>query len=112
MIQVAPRMRAYRISPHQGRTSVKKYLRLGAVVAVAAATTIALGSCGSTGASSSSKGGVSSIKVVIAEYSKDHTKKFWDAFATKYEKTTGVKLNLQIINWNDLDQQSSTMVQT
>jgi multiple sugar transport system substrate-binding protein len=55
---------------------------------------------------------VSSIKVVIAEYSKDHTAKFWKAFATKYEKQTGVKLNLQIINWNDLDQQSSTMVQT
>ena len=92
---------------------MKKSLRLGAVIAVAAATTIALASCGSTGASSSSsKDGVSSIKVVIAEYSKDHTKKFWDAFATKYEKTTGVKLNLQIINWNDLDQQSSTMVQT
>jgi multiple sugar transport system substrate-binding protein len=50
--------------------------------------------------------------VVIAEYSKDHTAKFWKAFATKYEKTSGVKLDLQIINWNDLDQQSSTMVQT
>jgi multiple sugar transport system substrate-binding protein len=92
---------------------VKKSLRLGAVIASVAVATLALASCSSTGTpSTGSTSGVSSIKVVIAEYSKDHTKTFWDAFATKYQKTTGVKLNLQIINWNDLDQQSSTMVQT
>ncbi|MCU1507023.1 MAG: multiple sugar transport system substrate-binding protein [Microbacteriaceae bacterium] len=89
---------------------MKKSLRLGAVVAAAALASMALASCGSP--SNSSAAGVSSIKVVIAEYSKDHTAKFWKAFATKYEKTSGVKLDLQIINWNDLDQQSSTMVQT
>ncbi len=92
---------------------MKKSLRLGAVVASVAVPTLALASCSSTGGTTSgSTSGVSSIKVVIAEYSKDHTKTFWDAFARKYQKTTGVKLNLQIINWNDLDQQSSTMVQT
>ncbi len=92
---------------------MKKSLRLGAVIVSVAVATLALASCSSAGTpSTGSTSGVSSIKVVIAEYSKDHTKTFWDAFATKYQKTTGVKLNLQIINWNDLDQQSSTMVQT
>jgi multiple sugar transport system substrate-binding protein len=80
------------------------------VVAAAVLASMALASCGST--SNGSAAGVSSIKVVIAEYSKDHTAKFWKAFAKTYEKTSGVKLDLQIINWNDLDQQSSTMVQT
>lgn len=51
------------------------------------------------------------IKVVIADYS-DNTAPFWNAFATKYEATTGIKMDLQIIDWNDLDQQSSTMIQT
>jgi multiple sugar transport system substrate-binding protein len=88
---------------------MKKSLRLGALVAAAALASMALVSCSP---SNGSAAGVSSIKVVIAEYSKDHTAKFWKAFATKYEKTSGVKLDLQIINWNDLDQQSSTMVQT
>jgi multiple sugar transport system substrate-binding protein len=88
---------------------MKKSLRLGALVAAATLASMALVSCSP---SNGSAAGVSSIKVVIAEYSKDHTAKFWKAFATKYEKTSGVKLDLQIINWNDLDQQSSTMVQT
>ena len=89
---------------------MKRIWRTGAIVATAVLSSIVLASCGSS--SGSGAGTVSSIKVVIAEYSKDHTKAFWDAFTKTYEKKTGVKLNLQIINWNDIDQQSSTMVQT
>lgn len=78
---------------------------------------LALTACGGgTGANNSATSGsgttVKEIKVVIAEYSKDHTSTFWNAFAKTYEAKTGVKLNLQIISWNDIDQQSSTMVQT
>ncbi|MCU1584915.1 MAG: Carbohydrate transporter substrate-binding protein family [Microbacteriaceae bacterium] len=92
---------------------MKKSVRWGAIVAAAAITSMTLASCGASGGSTTAKSGdVKSIKVVIAEYSKDHTKTFWDAFTKTYEKQTGVKLNLQIINWNDLDQQSSTMIQT
>lgn len=85
--------------------------KLVGITAVGLATALALTACSGSGGSSSSTG-VKSIKVVIAEYSKDQTPKFWKAFAEKYKKTTGIALNLQIINWNDLDQQSSTMVQT
>lgn len=88
------------------------------IARLAGATVLALGlaACsGGTGAddADSSGGGDSAkeIKVVIAEYSKDHTATFWNAFKTAYEKKAGVKLNLQIISWNDIDQQASTMVQ-
>jgi multiple sugar transport system substrate-binding protein len=88
------------------------------IARLAGATALALGlaACsGGTGAGDAddSGGGDSAkeIKVVIAEYSKDHTATFWNAFKTAYEKKAGVKLNLQIISWNDIDQQASTMVQ-
>ena len=62
------------------------------------------GGCGDAG-----KAG--SIKVVIAEYSKDHTRPFWQALAEQYTKQTGVKVDLQVIDWNSIDQQVSTMIQ-
>jgi multiple sugar transport system substrate-binding protein len=91
---------------------MKKYLRLGAAVAAATVTAMMLASCGASASTGSGSGSVKSIKVVIADYSKEHTAPFWKAFATKYQKQTGIKLNLQIIEWNDIDQQSSTMVQS
>ena len=93
---------------------MKNIRRLGTIVAAATVATMTLAACssGSGSSSGSSTSGTKSIKVVIADYSKDHTAAFWNAFATKYEATTSIKMNLQIISWNDLDQQSSTMVQT
>src|SRR5258708_7091427 len=51
------------------------------------------------------------ITVVIAEYSKDHTKPFWQGLAEQYTKQTGVKVDLRVIDWNSIDQQVSTMIQ-
>ena len=51
------------------------------------------------------------IKVVIAEYSKDHTRPFWQALADQYTKQGGVKVDLQVVDWNSIDQQVSTMIQ-
>lgn len=95
-----------------GRGRVRWLVRLAGAGALA----LGLAACsGGTGASDADKSGGGSdakeIKVVIAEYSKDHTATFWNAFKATYEKQTGVKLNLQIISWDDLDQQTSTMVQ-
>ncbi|MFI5955193.1 extracellular solute-binding protein [Cryptosporangium sp. NPDC051539] len=88
------------------------------VARLAGATALALGlaACGGgSGANDADNSGggdsAKEIKVVIAEYSKDHTATFWNAFKKTYEDKTGVKLNLQIISWNDIDQQASTMVQ-
>jgi multiple sugar transport system substrate-binding protein len=52
-----------------------------------------------------------SIKVVIAEYSRDHTRPFWQGLAEQYTKQTGVTVDLQVIDWNSIDQQVSTMIQ-
>ncbi len=56
-------------------------------------------------------GKAKSIKVVIAEYSKDHTRPFWQGLAQQYTKQTGVQVDLQVIDWNSIDQQVSTMIQ-
>jgi multiple sugar transport system substrate-binding protein len=57
------------------------------------------------------RGSGASIKVVIADYSKDHTRPFWQSLAETYTKQTGVKVDLQVIDWNTIDQQVSTMLQ-
>ncbi len=57
------------------------------------------------------RGAGASIKVVIADYSKEHTRPFWQALAETYTKQTGVKVDLQVIDWNTIDQQVSTMLQ-
>lgn len=85
-------------------------------VVAAAVTALVVAACsGGTGAGSASGEGdgapVKEIKVVIAEYSKEHTSAFWTKFASAYQSKTGVKLNLQIISWDDIDQQTSTMIQ-
>ena len=51
------------------------------------------------------------IKVVIADYSKDHTRPFWQSLSETYTRQTGVKVDLQVIDWNSIDQQVSTMLQ-
>lgn len=83
------------------------------------AAVLALAACGGgTGAEKkqgSDTGGddaakVDSIKLVAAEYS-NKTAEFWSQFAKTYEDKTGTKLDVQVISWNDIDQQSSTMIQ-
>src|SRR5438876_177751 len=60
---------------------------------------------------SAKSGGVASIKVVIADYSKDNTRPFWQALSAAYTKQTGIKVDLQVIDWNSIDQQVTTMIQ-
>lgn len=90
------------------------------VVAGMAIAGLALGACGGgTGAGSAAGGnasggggkGPTTIKLVAAEYSKEHTKAFWDAFAKTYKQKTGNTLDVQIVSWDNIDQQSSTMIQ-
>jgi len=55
--------------------------------------------------------GPAAIKVVIADYSKDHTGPFWRGLADQYTRQSKVKVDLQVVDWNSIDQQVSTMVQ-
>jgi multiple sugar transport system substrate-binding protein len=106
------------------RTSTR---RATAVVSFASLAVLGLAACGGgtgasgtssapagTGTGSAGGGGapaVTSIKLVAAEYSKDNTKAFWDAFATAYKAKTGITLEVQVVSWDTIDQTSSTMVQ-
>jgi multiple sugar transport system substrate-binding protein len=74
------------------------------VLALLGAGAFAAGGCGGSDKPRS-------IKVVIAEYSKDHTRPFWQALAQQYTEQTGTKVDLQVIDWNSIDQQVSTMIQ-
>jgi len=71
---------------------------------LAAAVAPALAACGGPAPAKT-------IKVVIAEYSKDHTRPFWQALADQYTKQSGIKVDLQVVDWNSIDQQVSTMIQ-
>jgi len=61
--------------------------------------------------SGAKSGGSASIKVVIADYSKDNTRPFWQSLSETYTKQTGVKVDLQVVDWNSIDQQVTTMIQ-
>jgi multiple sugar transport system substrate-binding protein len=87
-----------------------------AVAAALGGLSLAVTACsGGTGAGTTQDTGsaqkVSSIKLVAAEYSKENTAPFWTKFAQAYQAKTGTKLDVQVISWNDIDQQSSTMIQ-
>jgi multiple sugar transport system substrate-binding protein len=70
---------------------------------LAATAAVALAGCG--------RGAGGGIKVVIADYSKDHTRPFWQGLGEAYTKQGGPKVELQVVDWNSIDQQVSTMLQ-
>jgi len=88
-----------------------------ALIAGAGATALVLSACGGGSGSGTANGSgdapkkVTSIKLVAAEYSKDHTAAFWKQFAEKYKAKTGITLDVQVVSWDSIDQQSSTMIQ-
>ncbi|WP_270889298.1 ABC transporter substrate-binding protein [Pedococcus sp. 5OH_020] len=87
-------------------------LKMSLPVAATAAV-LALTACGgSPSASTEDRGSpTKSIKVVAAEYSSS-TSPYWQQVAKDFTAKTGVKVELQVIGWNDIHQQVSTMVQT
>lgn len=91
--------------------------RVLGIVAGTCAAAVMVAACGggtgssSAGGATATAGAVSSIKLVAAEYSKDHTASFWTRFAAAYKAKYGIDLDVQIISWDDIDQQSSTMIQ-
>ena len=88
-------------------------------IVAAGSLVLALTACGGGSGAGNAGGGTGSgdaakatkIKLVAAEYSKDNTKAFWDAFATAYKAKTGTTLEVQVVSWDSIDQTSSTMVQ-
>jgi multiple sugar transport system substrate-binding protein len=91
--------------------------RLVTAAAIVGSVALALTACsGGTGASSAGGSGggsapVTKIKLVAAEYSKENTEAFWTKFAAAYKAKTGIDLDVQVVSWDDIDPQSSTMIQ-
>ena len=69
------------------------------------------GGTGATSSDSSDGTKATTIKLVAAEYSKENTSAFWTQFAAAYKAKTGNTLQVQVVSWNDIDQQTSTMIQ-
>jgi len=79
-------------------------------LAVVLAVLVLLGAC-DRGNDRAGATGSRSITVVIAEYSKEHTKLFWQDLSERYTRDAAVKVDLRVVDWNSIDQQVSTMIQ-
>src|SRR3954447_6801278 len=88
--------------------------RIGtAAVATTAALAFTLAAAVTTStAQRETAGGGTTIKLVAAQYS-DKTKGYWDTLIKAFEaKNPNVKVDLNVIDWNNITQQVNTMVQT
>ncbi|MGW0465863.1 ABC transporter substrate-binding protein [Streptomyces sp. NPDC003027] len=87
----------------------RRLLGLTATIA-ALGLTAALSGCGLTGGDS----GDVTLKLVAADYDLtggDTTKKYWDGLTAAYEaEHPGVKVDVQIESWNDVDRKVAEMV--
>jgi ABC-type glycerol-3-phosphate transport system substrate-binding protein len=87
-------------------------------VGVAALTTVAaltLSACGGSNGASAPAGGEGdggTITFVAAEYSAG-VEPYWQDLITEFEDANpGYEVDLQVINWNDIDQQVATLIST
>ncbi|MFH8386671.1 extracellular solute-binding protein [Kitasatospora sp. NPDC018058] len=90
--------------------------RLLALSAATVAGTLALSGCSKGSSSgSTSADGVTTIKFVAADYGsngQNPSQAYWQGVISAFEQQNPkIKVDLQVINWNDLDTQVKTMVQ-
>jgi multiple sugar transport system substrate-binding protein len=91
--------------------------------AVGLATVLALSSCGSGdsggtgGQPAASSGGQVTLKMVAADYGSgpgkpDSGENFWKGVVDEFQAANpNIKVDVQVINWNDIDKQVATMIQ-
>jgi multiple sugar transport system substrate-binding protein len=89
--------------------------RYAAVAAAALATAMALTACGSSGKSTTSSSGNTTLKLVAADYGtgpSNTSQTYWQGIADDFHKANPtITVKVQTINWNDFDTQVQTMVQ-
>jgi len=85
--------------------------RKKSIQAVALGSLVALAVAGCAATDGGDAAPVDSIKVVAAEYSPE-TSGLWADIAERFTAETGIKVDMQVISWNDIHQQVSTMIQT
>ncbi|GAA1229324.1 extracellular solute-binding protein [Kitasatospora nipponensis] len=92
----------------------KRVLGLAAVCAIG---TLTLTACGSGGGSSSgSASGPVTLKLVAADYgdkASNSSTVYWNDVVKGFEAANPkIKVDVQVINWNDIDKQVKTMIQS
>ncbi|MFD4910167.1 extracellular solute-binding protein [Kitasatospora purpeofusca] len=89
--------------------------RLLGIPLLCASAALTLTSCGS-GGSSGSDGGKVTLKLVAADYgdkASNSSKGYWDGVAAAFTSAhPDIKVDVQVINWNDIDSQVKTMIQS
>ncbi|OKI27813.1 MULTISPECIES: extracellular solute-binding protein, partial [Streptomycetaceae] len=78
---------------------------------------LVLTGCGSSGGGSdASSGGTTTIKLVAADYgdsAANGSKAYWDGVVKGFEAANPkIKVDVQVVNWNDIDKQVKTMIQS
>ncbi|MFD7587181.1 extracellular solute-binding protein [Kitasatospora sp. NPDC059811] len=89
--------------------------RVRALWAVCAVGALALTACGGSSGGSSPNGPVT-LKLVAADYGEkesNSSKAYWNGVATAFTAANpGIKVDVQVMNWNDIDKQVKTMIQS
>ncbi|MDH6575376.1 extracellular solute-binding protein [Kitasatospora sp. MAP5-34] len=95
----------------------KKVLHLSALCAVGVLALTACGSSTSSGSGDGSKAsGPVTLKLVAADYGDKATNSstlYWNDLVKSFEAANPtIKVDVQVINWNDIDKQVKTMIQS
>ncbi|MFD0258513.1 extracellular solute-binding protein [Kitasatospora indigofera] len=89
--------------------------RVLALVAACTTGVLALTACGSAGGGTSADGTVT-LKLVAADYGDkagNSSKAYWDDLAQRFQAANPkIRIDVQVVNWNDIDKQVKTMVQS
>ncbi|MEV4616711.1 extracellular solute-binding protein [Kitasatospora sp. NPDC049258] len=91
----------------------KRVLSISAVCVISA---LALTACGSSGSGGDSAGGPVTLKLVAADYgdkASNSSTLYWNDLVKTFEASNPtIKVDVQVINWNDIDKQVKTMIQS
>lgn len=90
-----------------------RVLGLSTVAVVAA---LALTGCGGSGGGGGDAGGAVTLKLVAADYGEkesNSSRGYWNGVAAAFTAANpGIKVDVQVVNWNDIDKQVRTMIQS
>ncbi|RYJ22238.1 putative secreted solute-binding protein [Streptomyces sp. L-9-10] len=90
--------------------------RVLTLVAVSTVGALTLTACGGGGDNGASGDGTVTLKVVAADYGDKATNSsqiYWGDVAKRFEAANAkIKVDVQIVNWNDIDKKVKTMIQS
>ncbi|KRC60694.1 sugar ABC transporter substrate-binding protein [Agromyces sp. Root81] len=90
---------------------MKKSLRLGAAVALAATASLTLASCGFGGGSGEEAGGKTTLDLLVPSYS-DNTQGLWEDVIKGFEaENTDIDVKLEVASWDNLETLIATKIQ-